>query len=312
MKIAFAGTPGFAATILRGLLGSMHEVGVVISQPDNRRGRGRKISQPPVAELANEEEIELLQPAFIGDIADQIKRYDALVVAAYGQILRADTLYATERGAWNVHASLLPAYRGAAPIERAIMSGEQETGVSIMRMNEGLDTGPVALQEKISISPDINAGDLTSNLSELGAKAMVEVLSEVESGVYTLTEQDDGRATYAAKLNAEDRLVRWDQPARKVHNQVRALAPGIGARTFNSAFQGPVKILRSRVVVEQGSPSADVPAGSLLAAKDQILIQCEDGVISVEKLQVPGGRPVETGEFLRGNKLEGAFTGTAP
>ena len=124
MKVAFAGTPDFASRILRGLLDSEHEVGLVISQPDARRGRGRKLSSPPVAELANSEEIPLLQPDRIGDIAREIAQHDALVVAAYGQILRPDTLYATERGAWNVHASLLPKYRGAAPIERAIMNGE--------------------------------------------------------------------------------------------------------------------------------------------------------------------------------------------
>lgn len=310
MKIAFAGTPDFAATILRGLLDSEHEVGLVVSQPDTRRGRGRKLSASPVAELANTQEIPLLQPDLIGEIAHLIGQHDALVVAAYGQILRPNTLYATKRGAWNVHASLLPAYRGAAPIERAIMNSEEETGVSIMLMNEGLDMGPVALQRRIPIQRDANAGDLTESLAQLGAKAIVETLSLVENDNFALVEQDESRATYASKLSAEDRVVCWALPARKIQDQVLALAPRIGARTFHPAFEGPVKILRSRVMEEDESPSSRVPVGSILAAKEKILVQCGEGILRIDRLQVPGGKIVEAEEFLRGNKLGGVFTGS--
>ena len=309
MKAAFAGTPDFAATILRGLLDSVHEVGLVISQPDTRKGRGRKLSSPPVAELAKAEGLPLRQPAVIGDIAHEIGQHDVLVVAAYGQILRPDTLYATERGAWNVHASLLPAYRGAAPIERAIMNGEKETGVSIMLMDEGLDTGSVALRKRTPLNPKTNAGELTEALAELGSKAIVEALLLVENEVLTLTVQDESKATYATKLSAEDRVIRWDLPATRIHDQVRALAPRISARTLHPVFEGPVKILRTRVVEEGEDLSPRAPAGSILAAKERILVQCGEGVLRVEKLQVSGGRPVEAEELLRGNKLEGAFTG---
>ena len=309
MQVAFAGTPEFAATILRGLLESEHEVGLVVSQPNARRGRGRKLSAPPVAELASAAEIPLLQPDRIGEIAHLIGRYDALVVAAYGQILRPDTLYAAKHGAWNVHASLLPAYRGAAPVERAIMNGEKETGVSIMRMDEGLDTGAVALQRKSSIKPDANAGELTATLAELGAKAIVEALTFVENGDFTLVEQDESNATYASKLSAEDRLINWHLPARRIHDQVRALAPRIGARTFHPDFEGPVKILRTRVVDEDESPYSGAAAGSIMPAKKGVLVQCGEGAVWVEKLQVSGGRPVETEEFLRGNEVTGAFSG---
>ncbi len=310
MKVAFAGTPDFAATILRGLLDSEHEVGLVISQPDTRRGRGRKLTALPVAELANAEGIPLLQPDRIGEIASQIGKHEALVVAAYGQILRPDTLYATEKGAWNVHASLLPAYRGAAPIERTIMSGEEETGVSIMLMEKGLDTGPVVLQERIPLNSDTNAGNLTVALAQLGAEAIVQALSSVENEDFTLSKQDESKATYASKLSAGDRVVSWDFSATRIHDQVRALAPRIGARTFHPELKGPIKILHSWVAEEGESSPSRVAYGSILPAKNKILVQCGEGVLGIEKLQVPGGRPVEVEEFLRGNRLEGAFTGT--
>src|ERR671933_478154 len=180
MKLAFAGTSDFAATILRGLIASDHEVELVISQPDRRRGRGRKLLKPPVAELALATGLPLLQPDRIGQVATEIAAQDALVVAAYGQILRANILYAAPLGAWNVHASLLPAYRGAAPIERAMMAGETETGVSIIRMDEGLDTGPIALQYRTPIPPEMTGSELTQTLASLGSKAVIEVMSALE------------------------------------------------------------------------------------------------------------------------------------
>ena len=189
------------------------------------------------------------------------------------------------------------------------MNGEEETGVSIMLMDEGLDTGPVALKKKIPLGPDTNAGELTQSLARLGAKAIVEALSAVESGAYNLTRQDEGGATYASKLSAEDRIIRWALPARKIHDQIRALAPRIGARTFHPTFDGPVKILCSQVVEESESAPPVAPSGSILAAKENILVQCGAGTLLVEELQVPGGKSVAAEEFLRGNELEGAFTG---
>lgn len=283
----------------------------MISQPDTRRGRGRKLSAPPVSELAASEGIPLLQPVRIGEVAHRIGEFEALIVAAYGQILRPDILYASERGAWNVHASLLPAYRGAAPIERAIMNGERETGVSIMLMDEGLDTGAVALQKKTPIYPDTNAGELTETLAKLGGEAMVETLSIVEDEAVALTEQDEGEATYASKISAEDRVIRWDSSAGNIHDQVRALAPRIGARTYHPAYEGPVRLLRSRVAETPGRVGLeDARTGDILAAKGRILVQCGEGVLQVDELQVPGGRPVEAEVFLRGNDLTGAFTGS--
>ncbi len=305
MKLAFAGTPDFAATVLRGLLASDHEVGLVISQPSRRRGRGRKLSVTPVAELAQENELPLRQPVRIGEVAEELSDYDALVVAAYGQILRPDTLYAAREGAWNVHASLLPAYRGAAPIERAIMAGEKETGVSIMRMDEGLDTGPVALQYLTPIPPDMIGGELTQTLANLGAKAIVEAMSRLEENSLTLSQQDNLNATYAPKLEDEEKVIRWGERVEKVHDLVRALTPHIGARTFHPEISGPIRVLRARVSWDD-LPYAE--PGTILPAKEHIFVACGEGFLEVMELQMPGGRPLAADDFLRGRRLDGVFS----
>lgn len=304
MRVAFAGTPEFAATILRALISSRHEVGVVISQPDARRGRGRKPAPTPVAALARDAGLRLLQPARISEAADEISAHDALVVAAYGQILRPDTLYAARHGAWNVHASLLPAYRGAAPVERAIMAGERRTGVTIMRMDEGLDTGPMALQRQLEIPPDMTGGELTDQLADLGAKAIVDVLDKLESGDLTLTEQDSLNATYAAKISGEERVVDWGRGVEEVHNLIRALAPHIGARAFHPEIGGPVKLLGSRIA---GDATPGLEPGEILAANGRIFVGCGKGTLEVRSLQLPGGRVLSASEFLRGNTLGGRF-----
>ena len=305
MKLAFAGTPGFAATVLRGLLDSEHEVGLVISQPDRPRGRGRKVTRSPVSELATEASLSLRQPARISEVADEISAHDALVVAAYGQILRADTLYAARLGAWNVHASLLPRYRGAAPIERAIMEGEKETGVSLMRMDEGLDTGPFALQLRTPIQPETTGGDLTAALAELGAKAIVEGMSKLSENMLTLTEQDSDHATYAPKLGDEERAIRWGERVERVHDLVRALTPHIGARTQHPDWSGPIKVMRARISEKTAN---DTDPGDILPAKERILVACGEGVLEVLELQAPGSKVLSASDFLRGRRLEGSFS----
>lgn len=307
MKVAFAGTPEFAATVLRGLISSPHHVGLVISQPDPRRGRGRKKTRTtPVAELARAANLPLRQPARISEAADEISHHNALVVAAYGQILRPDTLYATAHGAWNVHASLLPKYRGAAPVERAIMAGDHTTGVTVMRMDEGLDTGPIALQRTVEIGPHTTTGELAATLAEMGAKAIVDGLTLLETESLTLTEQNNLNATYAAKLSDEDKVIRWEWEAWKVHNLVRALAPHVGARTLHAGFEGPVKVWRS-TVVEEAVPSLKI--GEICSKNGRLVVGCGSGVLEVLELQVPGSRRLLAGDFLRGRALDGRFAG---
>jgi methionyl-tRNA formyltransferase len=305
LKLAFAGTPRFAATILRGLLTSEHEVGLVISQPDRRKGRGRKLAKTPVAELASLAGLPLRQPERIGEVAGEITTHDVLVVAAYGQILRPDTLHAAHLGAYNVHASLLPSYRGAAPIERAIMNGETETGVTIMKMDEGLDTGPIALQRPVSIPPDMTGGELTEALAEVGAEAIVEGMSKLAETSLTLSEQDGEDATYAPKLEEKERVIVWGEGVGRVHNLIRALTPHVGARTFHPDLQGPIKILRSRVFSE-GVREAE--SGAILPVKGRLLVLCGEGVLEIMELQAPGSRALPAREYLRGNRLEGSFS----
>jgi methionyl-tRNA formyltransferase len=305
VKLAFAGTPPFAATILRGLLASEHEVGLVVSQPDRRRGRGRKLAKTPVAELASLVGLPLRQPERIGEVASDISDHDALVVAAYGQILRPDTLNAARLGAYNVHASLLPHYRGAAPIERATTNDETETGVTIMKMDEGLDTGPVALQRPISIPPDMTGGELTQYLAGLGAKAIVESMSRLAENRLTFTEQDNEHATYAPKLEDEERVIRWGEGVRRVHDLIRALTPHIGARTFHPSLRGPIKVLWSRIFSDK---VREAEPGVILPAKEAILVSCGEGVLEVLELQVAGSRAIPARDYLRGNRLEGSFS----
>lgn len=276
----------------------------MISQPDPRKGRGRKTTKTPVAEVATSFGLAIRQPARISEICDELSQYDALVVAAYGQILRPDTLYATRNGALNVHASLLPAYRGAAPVERAIMNGETETGITIMKMNEGLDTGPIALQRPVPIPPDMTGGELADLLAQIGAHAIVESLTLLETGDLTLVEQDSLYATYASRLSDEDKVIRWERGASEVHDLIRALAPHIGARTFHPEVEGPVKIWRSRVLDKERS-SSDI--GHIEAENGSIVVTCGTGAVEVMELQVPGGRRIPARDFLLGNSLEGAF-----
>jgi methionyl-tRNA formyltransferase len=303
LKVAFAGTPDFAATILHALISSPHNVGLVISQPDPRRGRGRKTIRTPVAELARQNDLPLERPARISELSDELSAFDALVVAAYGQILRPDTLHAARKGSYNVHASLLPKYRGAAPIERAIMNGETETGITIMKMDEGLDTGPIALQTSVNIPPEMNAGELTELLADTGAKAIVESLDLIEHNSLTLVEQESLKATYAPKVTDEDRVIRWGREAGEVHDLVRALAPRVGARTFHPDIDGPVKIWRSRAV-ETTSPSE---SGCIRTESGRMVVSCGSGALEVLELQVPGGRRLPAREFLLGRSLKASF-----
>lgn len=304
MKVAFAGTPEFAATVLRGLISSRHEVGLVVSQPDRPKGRGRKTAPTPVAEAARAAGVPLAQPERIGEVADGIAECDALVVAAYGQILRPDTLHAAPRGAWNVHASLLPRWRGAAPVERAIIVGDRETGVTIIEMDEGLDTGRMAIRQPVPIGPEITGGELRELLAETGAKAMVEVLESLDAGTVKLTEQDSDGATYAPKLSGEDLEIRWTAAARRVHDLVRALSPQPGARAFHPDVRGPIKLLRTRIV-EGGHP--EVAQAEIAAEGGRLFVGAADGAVEVLELQMPGARRLPAADLLRGYAIAGSF-----
>jgi len=275
----------------------------VISQPDAPRGRGRRLVSPPVAGLARSEGLNLAQPARIEEVEGGISDCDALVVASYGQILGRPVLEAASFGTWNVHASLLPAYRGAAPVERAIMAGESGSGVSIMRVEERLDSGPVALQRRFGIPSEMTGGELLEALAHLGAEALVEALALLEKEKLTLTPQDGGQATYAPPISQQERLIDWNHDARAVHDHIRALSPHIVVRTFHPQIDGPVKLLRSRVA--QDPPS--LSPGETSSDRDRLFVGCDIGAVEILELQIPGGKPLSTRAFLRGHHLIGGF-----
>ena len=301
MRIIFMGTPDFAVPALKALLTAGHEVVAVYTQPPRAAGRGMALRKSPVHEAAEAAGLEIRVPNGLKSPAEQ-KRLAALdaeaaVVVAYGLILPKPILNATRRGLFNIHASLLPRWRGAAPINRAIMAGDTESGVCIMRVTEGLDEGPVCLMEREPIGADTTAGELHDALSELGAGMIVEALSALESGTLQCLAQDDENATYAAKIKNAETRIDWSEPAKVVHNHIRGLSPYPGA-WFELALNGRgerVKVLGSRLAEGDGAP------GALL--DEDLTVACGEGAVRLAKVQRAGKKPMSADAFLRGIDL---------
>lgn len=315
MRILFWGTPDFAVPSLRALLGEGHEVVGVVTQPDRPAGRGRRPRPAPVKEAALEEGIPVLTPeAPMGE--GFLETLEALapevsVVVAYGHILRPEVLGLPPRGSVNVHASLLPELRGAAPIHWAVVRGHERTGVTVMQMTEGMDEGPILLQREVPIAPDDTTAALHHRLSEVGAEALVETLALMEAGALEPREQDHERATYAPKIDRETARVEWNRPARDVVNLIRGMSSVPGAWT---TLEGePVKLFQARVgmdravedgaTVEEGSGAAAPaePGTVLVAGPDRgLVVAAGDGPVAVREVQPPGKRRMEARAWLRG------------
>jgi methionyl-tRNA formyltransferase len=297
MKIVFAGTPAFAAVSLAALLRAGHEVPLVLTQPDRPAGRGLKAQPSAVHLLARERGLALLQPAALKDAAVlqavTAKGPDALVVAAYGRILPPSLLRAAPRGAINVHASLLPRWRGAAPIQRALLAGDAVTGATIMQMEETLDTGPILLQAALPISPEDTAGELHDKLAALGAELLLRALAEAPAP----RPQNEPDATYAARIATSDAEIDWARSAQEIDRQVRAFNPVPGARARVDGVA--LKIWHARP--EQSAPAA--PGAVRSADAGGIVIACGTGALRVLELQRAGGRRMPAGAFLAGFKL---------
>lgn len=294
MRVAYAGSPAAAVAPLRALHASDHEVALVITQPDRPRGRRGTPVPTPVAEAAGALGLPVLRPATINDpdviAAIEDARVDALVVVAFGQILRDDVL--SRRPCVNVHFSLLPAYRGAAPVERAMMDGVDETGVTIMLMDAGLDTGPMLTTARTPVGDDDTGGGLTERLSDTGARLLVEALTGLESGTLIAEPQPAEGVSLAPKIGPDDRIVRRDRPARDVVRRIQALSPHIGA---TAAIDGvPFKLWAARA-------ASDAPDGAPLRVVDgRLLLTCADGTVEITELQPPGKGRMRTADFLRG------------
>jgi methionyl-tRNA formyltransferase len=305
LRIAFFGTPEFAVPTLEALHQSRHPVVGVVTQPDRARGRGHKPQPPPVKELALQYGITVLQPERLRDegFLAALRAFDADlgVVAAYGRILTDAVLQMPKRGLINVHASLLPQYRGAAPIHRAVMAGERETGVTIMRIVKALDAGPMLATLSRSIDPGETSISVERDLARLGAVVLAEAVDAIAEGRATERPQDDSRATYAPKLEKGDGIIDWSRPALDIHNQIRGLHPW--PHGF-SDLEGERLILLSSEV-ERDLPGTRAEPGVILDAHaDQLRVQTGDGVLRLLMLQREGRRPVTAREFLAGRRIQ--------
>jgi len=273
----------------------------VLTQPDRPAGRGLRATASPVKTLAREREIEVYQPATLREPAAQARvvaaAADVVIVAAYGLLLPQPVLDAARFGAINVHASLLPRWRGAAPIQRALLAGDRETGVSIMKMEAGLDTGPVFAEKRVAITQQDDAGSLHDKLADLGASLLLSVLDDVAAGHAKATPQSADGVTYAHKIGKTETRLRWERPAEEVERVVRAFRPSPGA--VARLGEEPLKIWRARVVAGRGEP------GHVLSQGDALVVACSRDALAIEELQPAGGRRMAAADFLRGRRLAG-------
>ena len=300
MRVAFFGTPEFAVPSLRALVGEGFDVVAVVTQPDSLQGRSRsQLVPPPVKVVAEAEELTVFQPekptdsAFLGRLRDT--RPDIGVVVAYGHILKRDLLELPPRGMVNVHPSLLPALRGPAPVEWAVINGVEETGVTIMQLDAGMDTGPILRQIRDRLDPEVTGGELSEHLAELGAQALVETLTLLDQDDLRPVPQDEALATYAPKLTRDTARIDWTKDAAAIARLIRGLDPRPGAWTELDGVE--VKLYSARGSEGRGS------SGELLAADGRLLIAAGSGAVEVEEVQPAGKARMTAGDWLRGARL---------
>ena len=309
MKIIFAGTPDFALPVLQVLLDSTHTVAAVYTQPDRPAGRGRRTQASPVKQLAITSEVPVYQPETLSDataIADlQALQPDLIIVVAYGLILPPAILAVPRLGCINVHASLLPRWRGAAPIQRAILAGDTETGVTLMQMEAGLDCGPLLATRRCEIEADTTGGQLHDSLAQLGAALLQDNLDAIEGNTLTGRVQDEAQVTYAAKLEKREALIDWSLPAAELGCRVRAFNPWPVAETRFAGKQ--LRIWEAEVIAVA---AVNPPPGTVVQAGRQgIEVACGSGLLRLQVLQLPGGRPVSAADFCNAHPLSGTRFG---
>jgi methionyl-tRNA formyltransferase len=309
-KLIFMGTPEFALPSLKALIAQDYEILAVITQPDRPKGRGRKLAASPVKSLALAHNIEVLQPERASDESFcariQNMEPDLIIVVAFGQILKREFLSIPKWGAINIHASLLPKYRGAAPIQRAILNNEPQTGLTLMHMDEGMDSGPILYQTEVLILKDETAGQLHDRLALLAGKVIIKSLTDMAGKPIKEIPQDDSKATYASKIQRSDTRVDWAPPASEISCLIRALDPSPGAYTFLDGEK--VKLFASTVVEENGTN--DVPGRILRCKSDGIHVQSGQGIVGIREIQYPGKKRLPVSDFLRGFSLpEGTILG---
>lgn len=302
MNIVFMGTPEFAVQALESLYNNGHNISLVVTQKDKPKGRGKKVLPTPVKEKALELELKVYQPDSINstESIDKLKEInpDVIVVVAYGQILKKDILDLPKYGCLNIHASILPKYRGAAPINWAIIDGEGKTGITIMKIDEGLDTGDMLKIEEIPIEADDDSVTIHDKLSFLGGKTIVEILEDIENGLISARPQNSDQATYASMLSKKTGRINWSNKGDNIVNLVRGLKPWPLAYTI---YEGEnIKIHKVRKI-EKFNNKQD---GTVVKVSDEgIFVNCSDSCIVIEELQFPGKKKLKVSEYLRGNKF---------
>lgn len=304
MRIAFLGSPPFAVPILERILASEHEPCVLVTRPERPRGRGRRVESSPLVDLARERGIPVLEPASARDEAFRAElasfEPELLLVASYGQILDQALLDLAPRGAFNVHASLLPRHRGASPIQAAIRAGDERTGVSVQRMVLALDQGDVLLALDTPIGERESAGELLQRLAKLGGEAAVQALDLIERGAARFVPQDPTRATYAPRLRKEDGRIDWRLGARELERHVRAMTPWPGALAKLAA--GPELVVVEALAHPELELASALP-GELLAAQQRLLVATGAGALEILRLTPAGKRSLSAAEWLRGARL---------
>jgi methionyl-tRNA formyltransferase len=302
LRVAFAGTPAFSVPPLAAIRAAGHQVVLVLTQPDRPSGRGMALKPSPVKAAALAAGEPVFQPPTLKTAEAQAvlreARPDVLVVVAYGLILPQAVLDIPARGAINIHASLLPRWRGAAPIHRALIAGDAETGICIMRMDAGLDTGPVLLAERIPITASDTLGTLHDRLAVLGARLVVDALKRIEEGTATETPQPDAGVTYAHKIEKGEAALDWTRPAAELDRRIRAFDPAPGAVTMLDGV--PVKIWRATI---EPPPASGAPGAVLSADRSGVVVACGAGALRVLELQRSGGKRLDVGDFLAGVPL---------
>ncbi len=301
LRIAFAGTPDFAASHLEALISAGYNILGVYTQPDRPAGRGKQDKPSPVKTLALESNLSVFQPYSLknDEAQKQLKalNLDVLIVVAYGLILPQAVLDIPRFGCINVHASLLPRWRGAAPIERAMLAGDEKTGITIMQMDAGLDTGDMLLSKATPIETDDNSASLTARLATIGQKALIDVLKQIQSETLSPLRQDNNQSTYAAKLSKEEALIAWNKDAKEIQQQINAFYPRSPAYSF---YKG------QRLRIIQGSANATALSGGVgtIDKIDQegLLVACGNSSLLIKKIQLPGKAEISIKDFLNGRR----------
>jgi methionyl-tRNA formyltransferase len=310
LNIIFMGTPQLAARILEILLNTPQDqlrVVAVVTRPDQPRGRGLRVESSEVGLLAEKSNIPVLKPVRLRDAAfvAELRSFapDLLVIAGYGRILPSDVLGVAHLMPINVHTSLLPKFRGASPVEGAILGGEPESGVTIMRVTERMDAGPILLQHRVVLAPDETQGSLKAKLAEVGGTALLEALRLLRRGELAETEQDENRATYTSPIAKEHAVIDWEASAVRIERMVRAYNPWPVART--KLAQEELLVWRARLATEQRDRVGTVkaPAGTLIKLSPSLIVQCGEGLMELIETQAPGRRRMAAAEFMRGRRV---------